>query len=76
MTTTAENLLVRIAEKQAGRGKRKLRSDHGLAVLSVVIGKTLASLTQDETETRKILAALHERMLQAAGIDDSSGSQH
>lgn len=50
--------------------KRKLRSDHGLAVLSVVIGKTLASLTQDETETRKILAALHERMLQAAGIDD------
>ena len=53
-----------------------LEAGEGLAVMVMAMGTTAKAMSGDETQTRMMLASLHERMLQAAGIDDSSGSQH
>ncbi|SEO92369.1 hypothetical protein [Aquisalimonas asiatica] len=49
---------------------RGLHAGDGVAVMAMAVGASVSALADDEVKTRKVLAALHERMLQAAGIHD------
>lgn len=50
-----------------------LEPAEGMAIMGTAIGRTAAAVCDNEADVRRILASIHEHMLQAAGIDDQPG---